>query len=69
MNKFLYIVSYLVETECRNAMLHEGMNISKLVTNAQKVEGDSLRELAKENKKARRTMTILSRNRVVEIAR
>ncbi len=53
MNKFLYGVSDLVKTECRNAMLLENMKISRLMTHAQQVEGDKLRELAKDNKKAR----------------
>ncbi|XP_069143544.1 uncharacterized protein [Solanum lycopersicum] len=53
MNKFLYGISYLVKTECRNAMLLGDMNISRLMTHAQQVEGDKLREQSKENKKAR----------------
>ena len=42
----------MVKTECRNAMLL-GMNISRLMTHAQEVKGDKLREHAKDNKKAR----------------
>ncbi|KAK4733997.1 hypothetical protein R3W88_008258 [Solanum pinnatisectum] len=53
MNKLMYGVSDLVKTECRNAMLLENMNIFRLMTHAQEVEGDKLREQAKENKKAR----------------
>ncbi|KAH0633127.1 hypothetical protein KY284_035913 [Solanum tuberosum] len=53
MNKFLYGVSDLVKTECRNAMLLGDKNISRLMTHAQQVEGDKLREQAKETKKAR----------------
>ena len=53
MNKFLYGVSDLVKTECRNAMLLGDMNISRLMTHAHEVEGDKLREQAKDNKKAR----------------
>ncbi|KAK4706424.1 hypothetical protein R3W88_034028 [Solanum pinnatisectum] len=53
MNKFLYGVSDLVKTECRNVMLLENMSISRLMTHAQQVERDKLREQAKENKKAR----------------
>ena len=53
MNKFLYGVSDLVKTECRNAMLLGDMNISRLTTHAHQVEGDKLREHAKENKNSR----------------
>ena len=53
MNKFLYGVSDLVKIECRNAMLLGDMNMSRLMPHAQQVEGDKLREQAKENKKAR----------------
>ena len=52
MNKFLYRVSDLVKTECRNAMLLGDMNISRLMTHAHQVERDKLREQAKEYKKA-----------------
>ena len=53
MNKFLYGVSYLVKTECRNPMLLRDMNISRLMTHSQQVEVDKLREQAKENNKDR----------------
>ena len=53
MNKFLYEVSDLVKTECRNAMLLVDMSISKLMTHALQAEGDKFREQAKENKKSR----------------
>ena len=53
MNKFLWGVSDLVKIECRNAMLLIDMNIDRLMTHAQQVEGDKLRQQAKENKKAR----------------
>ena len=53
MNKFLYGVSDFVKTECRNAMLLGDMNISRLMTHAHLVEGDKIREQAKENKKVR----------------
>ena len=53
MNKFLYGVSNSVKTECRNAMLLGYMNVFRLITHAQQVEGDKLRKQAKENKKAR----------------
>ena len=53
MNRFLYGVSNLVKTYCRSAMFLRGMNISRLMTHALQVEGDKIRELAKENKKAR----------------
>ena len=53
MNKFLYGVSDLVKTECRNAMLLVYMNIYRLMTHAQQVKGDKIREQTKENKKDR----------------
>ena len=53
MNKFLYGVLDLVKTECRNAMLLGHMNISRLMTHAQQVEGDKIREQAKKNKISR----------------
>ena len=53
MNKFLYEVSGLVKIECRSAMLLRDMNMSMLMTHVQQVEGDKIREHAKENKKAR----------------
>ncbi|WMV41725.1 hypothetical protein MTR67_035110 [Solanum verrucosum] len=40
MNKFLYRVSYLVKTECRNSMLLENMSISRLITHAQQFQVD-----------------------------
>lgn len=39
--------------ECKNALLLEDMNITRLMINAQQVEGDMLREQYKENKKDR----------------
>ena len=64
MSKFLFGVSDLVKTECRNVMLLEYMNISRLMTHAQQVEGDKLREMAKDNKKSKiGIMNTLSRNR------
>ena len=45
MNKFLYVVPYLVETDCRNAMLFGDMNMSRLMTYAQKFEGDKRRDM------------------------
>ncbi|XP_069143499.1 uncharacterized protein [Solanum lycopersicum] len=53
MTKFLYGVSDLVKTECRNVLLSGDMNISRLLTHAKQVEVDKLREQSKENKKAR----------------
>ncbi|KAK4733795.1 hypothetical protein R3W88_008056 [Solanum pinnatisectum] len=53
MNKFLYGVSDLVKTVCRNVMLLENMSISRLISHAQQVDGDKLIEHAKETKKAR----------------
>ena len=63
-------MSDLVKPECINALLLRDMNISRLMTHAQHVDDDKLREQAK---KIRRlglgTMTILSKNQVVEISR
>ncbi|WMV37333.1 hypothetical protein MTR67_030718 [Solanum verrucosum] len=53
MSKFLFGVSDLVKIECRNDMLLGDMDISRIMTNTQQVEGDKLREMIKENKKAR----------------
>ncbi|XP_069154521.1 uncharacterized protein [Solanum lycopersicum] len=43
MNKFLYGVSDLVKTECRNAMLLGDMNISRLTTHAHQKSGSGNR--------------------------
>ena len=53
MNKFLYGVLDLVKIECRSAMLLGDINIYRIMTHAQQVEGDKLREQAKENNKDR----------------
>ena len=53
MNKFLDEVLDLVKTERINAMFLGDMNISRLMTHAQQVEGDIHREQAKENNKDR----------------
>ena len=59
-----------MKTECRSSMLLRDMNILKLMTHDQQVEGDKLRKQAKENKRlGLGTMTTLSRNLVVKIAR
>ncbi|WMV08891.1 hypothetical protein MTR67_002276, partial [Solanum verrucosum] len=42
LNKFLYGVSDLVKTECRNAMLLGDMNISRLMTHSQQVRALSI---------------------------
>ena len=52
MNKLIYGVSDLVKIKRENTMLLGDMNIYRLMTHAQQVEGDKLREQAKENKKA-----------------
>ena len=39
LNKFLYGISDLVKTKCRNAMLLGDMNISRLMSHAYQVEG------------------------------
>ena len=53
MKKFLYGVSNLMKIQCRNAILVENMNISRIMTHAQNIDGDKFREQVKENKKAR----------------
>ena len=53
MNKFLYGVSDLLKIECRNAMLLKDMNISRLMTHAQQVEGYKIKEHGKENNKSK----------------
>ena len=53
MNKFLCGVPNLVKIEYRNAMFFGDMNITRLMTHAQQVEGDIHREQAKENNKDR----------------
>ena len=53
MNKFLYGVSNLVKIECKNVILLGDINISRIITHAQQVEGDNLRKLAKDNKNSR----------------
>ena len=48
-----YVVSNLVKTECKNAMLVGDMNISRLMTHAQQVEGYKIKEHGKENNKSK----------------
>ena len=68
MNKFMYVVLDLVKTVCRNSMLLENMRTYRLMTHAQQVDVDNLREHAKENKKARsRNYEYSHKNWVVEI--
>ena len=43
-NKFLHGVSDFVKTKCRNAMLVGEISMSRIMTHAQQVEGDNLRE-------------------------
>ena len=52
-NKFLYGVLDLMKTKCKIDILLGDMNISRLMTHAQQLEGDKVREHAKEIKKAR----------------
>ena len=53
MNIFLYKMSDLMKIVYRNVMLLEDVNISRLMTHAQQVEGYKIMEHAMENKKAR----------------
>ena len=49
-----------MKTECKSAMLLGDMNISSIMTHAQQIEGDKLREQAKEYKKARNVNYVYS---------
>lgn len=51
MSKFLFGVSYLVKTECINAMFLEDMNNSRLMNHAHQVEGAKFKEQGMDNKK------------------
>ncbi|XP_069146940.1 uncharacterized protein [Solanum lycopersicum] len=53
MNKLIYGVSDLVKIKRENTMLLGDMNIYRLMTHAQQVEGDKLMKQSKENKKPR----------------
>ena len=53
MSKFLLGISDLVKTQCMNNMLLEDMNVCRRIIHAQQVKGDKLREMAKDNMKAR----------------
>ena len=53
MNKIFYGLSDLMKLEYRNDMLLGDMNISRLMTHAQQVEGDKIWEHDKYNKKYR----------------
>ena len=69
-NKFLYEVSYLVKTECRNAVLLGDMNISRLMIHAKQVGLINLGKfLRRKIWLGLGSMTILNRNLVVEITR
>lgn len=53
MKKILHGVSDIVKTECRNVIVLQNMNMSRLMTHALQVEGEKLREQDKDNKNAR----------------
>ena len=58
-----------MKRECRSSMLLGDINISSLMTHAQQVEDDKLRNMLRRIRRlGLGTMTFLSRNRVVEIA-
>lgn len=67
-NKFLYGLLDLVKTEYMNVML-SGIWISSIMTHAQHVEGDKIKEQDMESKKQEHsTLSIPNSNRVVEMA-
>ncbi|XP_055814532.1 uncharacterized protein LOC129884227 [Solanum dulcamara] len=53
MNKFVFIISDLVDKEFRTSMLIKEMNISSLMTHFEQIEEEKLKEKAKESKRAR----------------
>ncbi|WMV19103.1 hypothetical protein MTR67_012488 [Solanum verrucosum] len=57
-SKFLFGVSDLVKIECRNAMLLEDMNISRLMTHAQQVERDKFKEQRENQQEVADTLRI-----------
>ena len=46
MNKFLRGVSNLVKIECKNVILLGDINISRIMTHSQQVEGNNIKEHA-----------------------
>lgn len=48
MSKFVIGVFGLVQKECRTAILHKDMNLSRLMTHAQQIEMDKIGEREKE---------------------
>ena len=52
MSHFLLLVSKQLVEECRSAIIHDNMNVSRLMVHAQQVEYRRLRRKNKESKKA-----------------